>query len=110
MRCGLACAAAFGTKPEVAAAPNASAPPIRRSRRLRRGSCGRPQLQSENQLREGMAVMMVPPFSVRLEAGLLDHAGPHGDIGFQPRLEFLRREGRGLAAELDHACLEVGVV
>ena len=47
---------------------------------------------------------------LRLQAGLPDHGGPHLDVGFQPRLEFLRRAGLGLAAELEHALLEVGAL
>src|SRR3984957_10582327 len=63
MRCGLACANAFDTKPEEAAAPSASvaAPPTKRRRRsrlcgkrlcdtrlcdTRLGPCDEPQLQS----------------------------------------------------------------
>src|ERR1700736_2130619 len=98
MRCGLACAAAFGK--EVATAPNASvAAPIRRSRRLRRGSWMSPQVESENR-RDGMMASF--PLLVRFQPGFLDHAGPHLDIGLQPRVELFRRAGRGLAAEFDH--------
>ena len=33
----------------------------------------------------------------------LDHGGPHVDVGYQPRVELLRRAGLGLAAEIEHA-------
>src|SRR4051812_26181102 len=47
---------------------------------------------------------------LRLEADLLHHRGPQLDIGFEPRIEFLRRARDRLAAELGHAPAEIGII
>src|SRR5258708_5421632 len=54
----------------------------------------------------GMGLLL---FSIRLEAGFLHHTGPHLDIGFEASVQFFRRPGHRLAAELDHALLEIAV-
>src|ERR1700704_1416653 len=47
--------------------------------------------------------------SVRRKASLLHHGGPHVDIRFEPRVEFLRRPREWLTTQIDHALPEIGI-